>query len=113
MNINSNFEYSIYYISMFLIIASITGPKTLIGINTREVVPEENGGLATGIVGSIGQIGSTFSGSGIAFIVQNYGWKYYHLILYFISILTIICYLISFIFCKLDRNSTFQLKKVL
>lgn len=62
---------------MFLLGASISGPKTLIGLAIRDTVPPSATGMAVGVLGLSGQLGLTLAGSGIAIIIERYKWNYY------------------------------------
>ena len=113
LNSQSSIQFSCF---MFLIVASITGPKTLIGINIREIVPEQYGGLATGVIGAIGQLGSIIAGSGVALTLQHFGWQCYLTILLIASLLTIFLNLISYLFCTFpikNNQPSAELKKSL
>jgi sugar phosphate permease len=89
----------IFYLAFFFIVAAINGPKTLIGIAIREIVPPESAGLASGVVGVIGQLGSTLAGTGIATSLLHFGWDSYLLILYLSSGIASLLYWISYRHC--------------
>lgn len=67
--------------------AGISGPKTLIGIAIRDIVPADSAGVAGGVLGLCGQLGLTLAASGIALTLQTYRWSYFIYILLVSSIL--------------------------
>jgi sugar phosphate permease len=62
---------------LFLLGTSISGPKTLIGLAIRDIVPPSATGGAVGVLGLFGQFGLTLAGSGIALLIDHCKWKYY------------------------------------
>jgi sugar phosphate permease len=90
----------VFALAFFFIVAAINGPKTLIGIAIREIVPPESAGIASGAVGVIGQLGSTLAGSGIASCLFHFGWDSYLLILYIASGIASLLYWISYHYCS-------------
>mmetsp|Transcript_9965 Transcript_9965/g.15036 ORF Transcript_9965/g.15036 Transcript_9965/m.15036 type:complete len:425 (+) Transcript_9965:78-1352(+) len=70
---------------LFLMGAAINGPKTLIGIAVRQLVPPSSAGLASGVLGIFAQIGGTAAGSGMAYMLQHYKWDCYIPCLFIIS----------------------------
>lgn len=94
----------VFSVALFLIVASINGPKTLIGIAIREIVPGDSAGLVSGFVGLVGQLGSTLAGSGIAYTLQIYGWESYPIILHIASFTSIALFAISYFACALPMS---------
>jgi sugar phosphate permease len=86
-------------VTFFCLAAAIHGPKTLIGIAIREAVPTEAAGMASGVVGVIGQVGSTLAGSGIAQALIIFGWASYSTILCSASCVTLLLYAVSYWGC--------------
>jgi phosphoglycerate transporter family protein len=60
-----------------LIIAGflLSGPQVLNGIATADFASKRAVGVATGITGSCGYIGSAIAGIGVGSLVENYGWE--------------------------------------
>lgn len=87
---------------MFFIVMGISGPKTLIGMAMRDQVPNEATGIAVGVLGLFGQLGLSLAGSGLAIMIERYGWKVYPGALA-IAALSLSC---LFLTCILLRNDT-------
>lgn len=109
-------SFPIFALAFFFIVAAINGPKNLIGIAIREIVPSESAGMASGVVGVIGQLGSTLAGIGIATSLLHFGWDSYLVILYLSSGTASLLYWISYRYCHIPRadkihDSSFFVKK--
>jgi sugar phosphate permease len=101
-----------FHLAFFCLAAAIHGPKTLIGIAIREVVPAEAAGMASGVVGVVGQLGSTLAGSGIAYSLQLFGWESFPSILWWVSCATLLLYGVSYWRCSRGPTSPLHSKKV-
>lgn len=61
---------------MVLIGFMVSGPQILVGVAAVDFSSKKTAGVATGLTGTIGYIGTAFAGVGLGAIVQYYGWDY-------------------------------------
>lgn len=87
---------------LFIFGASASGPKNLVGLSVRDVVPESALGTANGVVGLTSQIGSAMAGLFAARMLEMFGWRCFLPMLFGGSILLTICLVIGW---KLSRNA--------
>jgi sugar phosphate permease len=76
---------NLHYVRIALFAAGIfiNGPKTLLPIVAKGLVPLSIHGTFNGIAGLMGQIGASISGIGLGVMLENFGWSNYFLILAF------------------------------
>lgn len=74
-----------YNVGMFFLGFGTNGPKSLIGLLVRESVPLEYFGIAGGILGLVGQVGSALAGHSLGTLLQSFGWNIFFPILFYVS----------------------------
>jgi len=63
--------------TLFLAGFFVNGPKTLLPLAAARAAPRGSEGSFAGLLGLAGQAGSTVSGSGIAWLLDVWGWDFY------------------------------------
>ena len=64
-------------LALFAMGCGVNGPKTLLAIAVRDVVPRDAVGAAVGVVGLVGQAGAAASGYGLGRVLERHGWPRY------------------------------------
>ncbi|MDR3046135.1 MAG: MFS transporter [Bacteroidales bacterium] len=67
-------SYLLNSFCMFGIGFLISGPQILIGVAAADFASKKAASTANGLTGTFGYVGSAFSGLGIGFLADNYGW---------------------------------------
>lgn len=65
-----------HLIGMVLIGFMVSGPQILVGVAAVDFSSKKTAGVATGLTGTVGYIGTAFAGAGLGAIIQYYGWNY-------------------------------------
>ena len=65
-----------HLLGMVLIGFMVSGPQILVGVAAVDFSSKKTAGVATGLTGTVGYIGTAFAGAGFGAIVQYYGWDY-------------------------------------
>ena len=85
----------LHFLGMALIGFLVTGPQIVVGVAATDFASKKAAGAASGLTGTVGYIGTAFTGYGMGYIVDHYGWD---LAFYFISIsalLSALCFCLT------------------
>lgn len=91
-------------ICMFLMGASVSGPRTVIALIVRETAPPEIRGFSGGVVGIIGQVGASIGGVGAGYMLQHYQWGAFMPLLVMAYLLQ--CIILAVIYTKMPTVRT-------
>ncbi len=66
----------LHFLGMMAIGFLVSGPQILVGVAATDFASKKAAGVASGLTGTVGYIGTAVTGVGIGALVQYYGWDY-------------------------------------
>lgn len=71
----------VHLVAMILIGFMISGPQILVGVAAVDFSSKRTAGVASGLTGTVGYIGTAVAGAGFGALVDLYGWDYTFMIM--------------------------------